>query len=79
MKKAYEKPDIIFENFSLSTNIAAGCEKIATSGDGCGFQFGDYIVFKSGSECTYPVTEGNNMFNNICYHNPSADSNLFNS
>ena len=27
MKKAYSKPDIVFEDFSLSTNIAAGCEE----------------------------------------------------
>ena len=26
MRKAYSKPQIMFEDFTLSTNIAAGCE-----------------------------------------------------
>ena len=28
MKKVYEKPQIVFENFTMTTNIAGGCEKI---------------------------------------------------
>lgn len=31
MKKTYVKPEVYFENFELSANIAAGCEAISNS------------------------------------------------
>ena len=31
MKREYTKPIIVFENFSMSTNIAAGCEHITNN------------------------------------------------
>ena len=87
MGKIYTKPDIVFESFSLSTSIAAGCEvKTNTPYAGtCGFKFGAVTVFITGvTGCTYKlpferdnwVDENGNAF---CYHNPSEDSNLFNS
>lgn len=52
MKKAYNKPEIIFEDFSLSTNIAGDCDVIdgvnAAYGS-CGIELpGIGIVFVTG-------------------------------
>ena len=87
MGKIYTKPDIVFESFSLSTSIAAGCEvKTNTPHSGtCGVQYGAMTVFLTGVggcghqlpfEKDYWVDKFGNAF---CYHNPSEDSNLFNS
>lgn len=81
MKKAYSKPDIVFENFSLSTNIAAGCEYSTNfARDVCGFKFGpDMIFLEKITGCTEKVVDGDGQFNGICYHNPSDDNNIFSS
>lgn len=82
MKRVYSKPDIIFEDFSLSAGIAAGCEKkIDTQYSGqCGLEFGDLTLFVTGvSGCADPVTDGSSKYNGLCYHIPSDSKNLFNS
>ena len=70
MKKAYSKPQIYFESFSLSQNIAAGCE--VPVGDprleftGLGFAFTD-----EDNNCGYKVpgqVGGDGEYNGICYH-----------
>ena len=83
MKKEYSKPQIMFENFALSTSIAATCEVINSTPtlnscsyidlrDPTGLQ-----VFMTGiGGCTRKEDDGE--YNGICYHNPS-DNNLFNS
>lgn len=84
MKKAYSKPEIVFENFSLSTNIAGDCE-VKTwlpSNNTCGMEFTgiDGNVFLTDMNgCAFQVGEGGDgEFGNICYHVPYGD-NLFNS
>lgn len=87
MGKIYKKPDIVFESFSLSTSIAAGCEvKTNTPHSGtCGYKFGAVMVFVEGvNNCTYKPPMNSDTWmddygNGFCYHNPSEDSNLFNS
>ena len=73
MKKAYSKPIITFESFTLSTNIAAGCEYRTTSEallfPGVGY------VFVSG--CDYPVGTDDGQYNGICYHVPIEAANVF--
>lgn len=89
MKKNYNKPEIMFEDFSLSNNIAAGCEFEANSAqDMCGYVLGitNQVVFISKETgCTYTenvVSDSTGYYyqgaNKICYHVPDA-SNLFNS
>ena len=87
MKKLYSKPEIMFENFSMSVNIAAGCENInrnPTSGV-CAYiipadEFDpEKHVFTSnvaGCLATNVVDDG---YNAICYNTPSETYNLFNS
>ena len=83
MKKKYVKPQIIIENFSLSTTIAGECEldtKLPTRAGGCGYPTRAGVVFTDdvGSQCTeYPQVPG--VYNGFCYHIPTETKNLFNS
>ena len=80
MKKLYVKPQVCFEDFELSANIAAGCGKNANlpSRDSCGVDIPGIgtVFFDSMSVCTYKGADGDFS---ICYHNPSDLENLFNS
>ena len=86
MKKTYSKPDIFFEDFSLSTSIAAGCEKIpVTLKDACGIQWGNSFIFVENiGGCKKKIVEGkaegnivDEENNALCYHNPSENFNVF--
>ena len=80
MKRAYEKPDILFEDFSLSASIAVGCELItplASYEENCGYPTRGGIVFIEGTQCTTYPQDG--KYNSFCYHVPAETSNLFNS
>lgn len=84
MKKTYSKPQIVFESFSLSTNIAGDCGiKIETQSlDMCGMDYGFMgRVFLSGmGDCAgFPVAADDGSFNQICYHVPIDSRALFNS
>ena len=89
MKKTYSKPQIMFEAFTLSTNIASGCgviTKLPSEGT-CGFTperwDPDVVIFNVGvgvgdGACTTgPIGD----YNGLCYDNPSAGTgmNLFTS
>ena len=84
MKKAYSKPDILFESFSMATSIAAGCEvKLDTQAAYvCGVKFDNVTLFtnevtncKSGDGLV--IAEGDKMYNKLCYHNPYEANNVF--
>jgi hypothetical protein len=85
MKKAYSKPDIVFEDFSLSTNIAAGCEeKPFGHSDQCGVKWGKKIIFTlTMTNCGTKIVEGQESgadadeYNKLCYHNPYESYNVF--
>lgn len=80
MKKEYSKPQILFEGFTMSTNIAGDCEKKTNtpSLDVCGLEApGLGTVFMTGMNgCSWQVTT--EVYNGICYHGP-VDNSLFNS
>lgn len=84
MKKAYVKPMIMFENFSLTTNIASGCEKIVgnPSKDTCGISGSDgetlFGEIYGGCDFDWESLYGDN-YDGFCYHNPTDTNNLFNS
>lgn len=82
MKKAYTKPELYFEDFMLSSNIAGTCGQFdfgkATSGDfnTCGFEFyGVGVVFNNG---TCALTTQDSDFNSLCYFTASPEA-IFNS
>ena len=85
MKKTYTKPAVFFESFTPCTAIAAGCEvKTHTpAARKCGIEMPPDVIFLSsmGNVCTLPwdLVDSSGMFDNICYHVPEADNNLFNS
>lgn len=85
MKKVYSKPEIMFEDFTLSVNIAGDCEEKTNnpSNSTCGMDFSGLKVFLDGmggcSDIPVDNVGGDGEFNGICYHVPSGDKNLFNS
>ena len=88
MRKAYSKPEIVFEDFTLSTGIAAGCE-IVTNQEmyKCTYQVGrgsnTKNVFTSDfcewSEGVIYEADGTPSYNGVCYHVPIESNNLFTS
>jgi hypothetical protein len=85
MKKAYTRPEIAFESFSLSENIAASSSncsrKLENLQDGiCGYQFGSKVIFTMTTEgCMVKITDGSPLFDGLCYHIPNDNNKLFNS
>ena len=84
MKRKYSKPEIVFENFAMSTNIAAGCHfitKLPGEGTACGFKpsdrwTSDPIMVNYENGCgTNPPDE----YDEVCYDGPVEGFDLFNS
>ena len=79
MKKTYAKPEIMFESFSLCTNIAAGCEfknTLLTEGV-CGYDTRNGRTFTEKiTGCIYKEPDTNDS---LCYHVPVTTANIFNS
>lgn len=82
MKKAYVKPEIYFESFELSANIATGCSMITKNlGEGtCGLEVSPGIfAFLTGiTGCQYTEQDKDNPYG-VCYHNPVDATKLFTS
>lgn len=79
MKKVYEKPEILFESFSLSTSISKGCEiKTDSQSYGvCTIGTGEIAMFDGAvPNCVYTPGE---EYDGPCYHVPIESENLFNS
>ncbi|MBR5234416.1 MAG: hypothetical protein IKW03_09420 [Clostridia bacterium] len=80
MKKAYSRPIIVFDNFELTENIAAGCSYISSNiaPYQCAVldkEFG-YTIFSDYSICDSTPPGGNDS---ICYHVPTADYSVYTS
>ena len=78
--KKYTKPQIMFEDFSLSTSIAT-CDVEANSVKGsCGYQDPELdgaTVFMSKAEgCAYTAPPG---YDKVCYDIPYDNNDLFGS
>lgn len=85
MRRKYEAPEILFEDFSISTSIAGNCEHIIgnQSRGTCGLTgFGPKPIFTSDfpTACKKEVVDGGATgLDGLCYHIPSSDYNIFNS
>ena len=82
MRKIYSKPEIIFESFSMSTNIAGDCSEPYVknpSKGSCGIatSSGQRIFVDKSTGCDYPDDDG--LYNNLCYDVPMGYEGLFNS
>lgn len=74
MKKAYVKPEVYFENFQLSANIAAGCgERLNHTMEVCqpvpGVQ-----LFTTASNCAMTPDDAG-----LCYQTSTDERRLFTS
>ena len=81
MKKAYSKPEIMFEDFSLSANVAAGCTfKTDTKSEGdCGYysvRYNAMLFTLTVSGCKYTAVQDTDS---LCYHVPNEMNDIFNS
>lgn len=84
MKKEYAKPVIMFEDFTLNTSIASGCEaktNLQARGS-CGWIPNDR--WDKGAIFTDPstgcdITPSQAGYDTLCYHVPNESYNLFNS
>ena len=86
MKKVYVKPEIVFESFTLSTNIAGDCERIVgnPSKGTCGVLGnvrGEDNIFAStvGGVDGCQIWNDTDKHDGFCYHVPTESTNLFNS
>ena len=79
MKKPYVKPEVYFENFELSANIAAGCgagyKDRVTSHDihSCGYIYNNGVIFNTAA-CSYQTEDGTEF--SLCYNIPFADNKI---
>ena len=88
MKKTYVKPEILFEDFALSTNIAGDCASptnTALRGE-CGLEAtgvpGGFVFVTGMTGCSFGVDGldgGDGQFGNLCYHIPVNQAAIFNS
>ena len=86
MKKAYSKPEIVFENFSLTTSIAGNCEHIYTfARDICsipdenGLGMNIFSTGVAGTTCVIDGSPDSKTYDGFCYHIPTETNNLFTS
>lgn len=84
MKKAYQKPMLIVERFTLSQTIAHNCGKnldfsMATHAtiETCGWDVGGIEIFIDPMICDQPLEE--DMFDFACYNAPEGGYNVFHS
>ena len=80
MKKPYVKPEVYFENYELSANIAVGCgtgfnhdNTIFSSPSNCQYFFGADKVFLDFSSCTLIKPD------KFCYNVPTDNQAIFSS
>lgn len=81
MKKVYTKPQIAFESFQLTSNIAGDCNTKPASADEttCGYRVDDsWIIFQGNPPCNFPVGQSTEN-DKICYHVPSGIISVFTS
>lgn len=69
MKKAYSKPQIVFESFELTTSIAAGCKELASKET--------YERFQAEKEMDFYADENSCLEILDCYHVPIDGLGLF--
>ena len=84
MKKIYTKPGIVFDSFSLSTNIASCDIPFTHAQNICGIpdSWGVTTIFTldvSGSDCDVSGDDNTTTNDGLCYHVPTAGYTLFSS
>ncbi|MDD6275822.1 MAG: hypothetical protein PUB20_03235 [Clostridia bacterium] len=79
MKKKYIKPEIGFESFRLSTDIAAGCAMLGQQApNACKIYYPEWGMTLLTEELLCDATPPSGT-DYVCYHVPVADTNVFES
>ena len=82
MKKTYAKPQIVFESFQLTANIAGDCNtkpNIANEAT-CGYiDDNGWIIFQNSAVCIDVQVDPDDNYNGLCYHVPTGDMSVFTS
>ena len=94
MKKAYVKPELMVEYFTLAQNIAATCSGVKPGGGNgglgrpnhwdkgiCGWVVGDISLWTAGTpapECSIHLGQDEEVLG-VCYTNPSSGYSIFGS
>lgn len=76
MKKQYVKPELYFENFELSSNIAAGCADTSIKGP---IDFAGKKIFAPSVQCDEEISADDEITAGYCYHHPQDGTRLFGS
>lgn len=82
MKKTYAKPQIVFESFQLTANIAGDCNTRPNSASEatCGYiDDNGWIVFQNSTVCIHVQVGPDGKHNGLCYHVPTGDMSVFTS
>ena len=92
MKKTYQKPDVFFEDFAFSSNIAGNCSALfdlhrtdntcnfkatSASPETCTFEDNGFVVFQHKSGRDIHCQEDDPF--NLCYHVSVDFNRIFNS
>ncbi len=78
MKKTYNKPQIVFESFEITTSIAAGCMFLTdtkSDSNSCSYTENGVTIFTSKDVCGMDDTDAKGF----CYHVPTDSYVIFNS
>ena len=82
MKRAYEKPVLYIERFTLSQTIAHNCGEnldfsmgTEKTKESCGWQVGAVELFMDPNVCDLSME----YFEGVCYNAPEGGYNVFNS
>lgn len=82
MKKEYCKPIVVFESFSMSTNIAGDCEyktNIPSRNTCAYYSSGGIALFTATMVNVCDFTPSDGKGDGFCYHIPEGGPNIFNS
>jgi len=80
MKKVYSKPEILFEDFTLSTNIATTCEHNPLSSETtCAIDYSGWNLFLVDMAACTDIQVGDpgdedGQYGKICYHVPTGEN-----
>ena len=82
MKRAYAKPVLCIERFTLTQTIARNCGDnldfsmaTHTTKESCGWDIGGIEIFVDSYICDFPVRE----WDGVCYNAPAGGFNVFSS
>ena len=80
-KKTYATPQIVFESFQLTANIAGNCNTRPSITDETTWGYNDngWIVFQNSAVCIDGRIGPDDNYNGLCYHVPTGNMSVFTS